>query len=51
MSRHGRAVHETKIVRARRSFFLKLVVWIFIGIFSLTVVGGIFVIGASLAAH
>jgi len=51
MRRTGRALHETKVVRARRSFLLKLVVWIFIVIFSLTVVGGIFVIGASLAAH
>ncbi len=44
-------MHETKIVRGRRSFLLKLGVWIFIGIFSLTVVGGIFVIGASIAGH
>lgn len=51
MSRHGRANYETKIQRARRGFWLKLGVWIFIAIFGLTVVGGIFVIGAGLASH
>jgi len=51
MSRRAHVVHETKIVRNRRSFLLKLGVWIFIGIFGLTVVGGIFVIGASIAGH
>jgi uncharacterized membrane protein YhaH (DUF805 family) len=40
--------HETRSKRSRREFWLKLGVWIFLFIFAFSVVGGIFVVGASL---
>lgn len=47
MSRRKRITHETKASRRRKSFGMKFVVWIFIFVFGFSVVGGLFVLGAS----
>jgi hypothetical protein len=40
-----RPTHETRGARARREFWKRLAVWIFIAFFALSVAGGLIVIG------
>jgi hypothetical protein len=40
--------HETRAVRARRDFWKRLGVWIFIAFFALSVAGGLIVISMNL---
>jgi hypothetical protein len=40
-----RPTHETRTARARRGFWKRLGVWIFIAFFALSVAGGLIVIG------
>ena len=43
-----RPTHETRSVRARRDFWKRLGVWIFIAFFALSVAGGLIVISINL---
>ncbi|MBV8116781.1 MAG: hypothetical protein JOZ01_02320 [Candidatus Eremiobacteraeota bacterium] len=45
-----RALHETRAARARRDFWKRLGVWIFIVFFALSVAGGLIVIGINLGS-
>ena len=40
----ARPTHETRSARARREFWKRLAIWIFIGFFALSVAGGLIVI-------
>jgi hypothetical protein len=42
--RGKRATHQTKVARARRGFWMRFGVWIFIVFFALSVAGGLIVI-------
>jgi hypothetical protein len=46
-----RPTHTTKAARARREFFKRLGVWIFIVFFALSVAGGLIVITSQLRAR
>ncbi|MHB8462447.1 MAG: hypothetical protein ACYDA1_07350 [Vulcanimicrobiaceae bacterium] len=48
MSTTARVRHETKSKRTRRQALLKAGVWIFLGVFALSVVGGIGLLAQSL---
>lgn len=39
-----RGVHETRAVRARRDFWKRVAIWIFIGFFALSVGGAMIVV-------
>ncbi|MGB8521082.1 MAG: hypothetical protein WCD38_13060 [Candidatus Tumulicola sp.] len=43
-----RTRHETRSARARREFWKRLGVWLFIGFFALSVAGGLIVISINL---
>jgi hypothetical protein len=43
-----RPTHETRAARARRDFWKRLGVWIFILFFALSVAGGLIVVGTEL---
>jgi hypothetical protein len=47
--RGRRPTHETRSARARRDFWKRLGVWIFILFFALSVAGGLIVVGTELA--
>ncbi|MEO6834856.1 MAG: hypothetical protein ABI231_02995 [Candidatus Tumulicola sp.] len=42
-----RPTHETRSARARRDFWKRLAIWIFIAFFALSVAGGLIVISLS----
>ena len=46
-----RPTHETRSARARRDFWKRLGVWIFIVFFALSVAGGLIVVGINLSPH
>jgi type VI protein secretion system component VasF len=43
-----RPTHQTRAARARRDFWMKLGVWIFIAFFALSVAGGLIVISTTM---
>ncbi len=43
--KRARPTHHTKVQRARRSFWMRFGVWIFIVFFALSVAGGLIVLG------
>jgi hypothetical protein len=43
--------HETRSARARRDFWKRFGVWVFIVFFALSVAGGLIVVGTTLASH
>jgi hypothetical protein len=45
-----RPTHETRAARARRDFWKRLGVWIFIVFFALTVAGGLIVVSTQLTS-
>lgn len=47
----GRPTHQTRAARARREFWKRLGVWIFIVFFALSVAGGLIVVTTSLVAR
>lgn len=49
--RRGRPSHTTKAARARRELLKRLVVWVFIVFFALSVAGGLIVVTSELRAH
>ncbi len=51
MSRKRPQRHLTRAARARREFWKRLGVWVFLMIFAFSVVGGLIVLGTSLAAR
>jgi hypothetical protein len=42
--KRGQVTHQTKVVRARRGFWKRFGVWVFIVFFALSVAGGLIVI-------
>ncbi|MGB8907658.1 MAG: hypothetical protein WCC84_02790 [Candidatus Cybelea sp.] len=42
--KRGRVTHQSKATRARRGFWKRFGVWVFIVFFALSVAGGLFVI-------
>lgn len=46
-----RPSHETRATRARRDFWKRLAVWIFIVFFALSVAGGLIVVTTSLTSQ
>lgn len=51
MSRKRHPTYQTRSARARREFWKRLGIWVFLMIFAFSVVGGLIVVGASLAAR
>jgi len=45
-----RPIHHTRATRARRDFWKRFGVWIFIVFFALSVAGGLIVVGTQLTA-
>ncbi len=43
--------HQTRTARARREFWKRLGIWIFLVVFAFSVVGGLIVVSATLAAR
>ena len=48
---HRRVRYETRASRDRYNFWMKMVVWVFIFIFGISVAGGMLILGASMAAR
>jgi hypothetical protein len=46
-----RSTHTTKAARARRDFWMRFGVWIFIVFFALSVAGGLIVVSSELRAR
>ncbi|MBV8196599.1 MAG: hypothetical protein JO263_00570 [Candidatus Eremiobacteraeota bacterium] len=46
-----RSTHQTKAARARRNFWMRFGVWIFIVFFALSVAGGLIVIGTKVGTR
>jgi len=49
--RRRRSSHQTRAARARRDFWKRFGVWIFIVFFALSVAGGLIVVSTSLRAR